>query len=97
MKYDVKFSCGHTHTVQLFGKYADRERKIEYFERCGVCPDCYREMKEMENAIGCKEVKMHYAEYKKNYPDCKTKSGSYNREEKTIIVYVPAGYSRVES
>ena len=30
MKYDVRFSCGHTHTVELFGKSADRERKIKW-------------------------------------------------------------------
>jgi hypothetical protein len=32
---------------------------------------------------------MTYAEYKRNYADCKTKSGSYDAKSKTIIVYVP--------
>lgn len=30
MKYDVTFSCGHTQTVQLFGKSADRARKSTF-------------------------------------------------------------------
>ena len=29
MKYEVKMSCGHTETIQLFGKTADRERRID--------------------------------------------------------------------
>lgn len=33
MKYEVKMSCGHTETIQLFGKIADRERRIEWLER----------------------------------------------------------------
>lgn len=90
MKYEVKFSCGHVHTVKLFGKTSDRERKIEYFERYGICPDCFREQKNIENGNGCEEVEMSYREYKLNYADCKTKSGSYNKATKTIVVYVPA-------
>lgn len=41
-KYDVKFSCGHEGTVELFGKSADRARKIAYFEKHGVCSECYK-------------------------------------------------------
>lgn len=89
MKYDVKFSCGHEETIELFGKGTERERKIVYFEKYGVCSCCYREMKEMEKAAGCKEVEMFYGKYKKEFANCKTKAGSYNGETKTIIVYVP--------
>lgn len=42
-KYTVKFSCGHTEEIQLFGAYKDRTRKIEYFEQHGKCSHCYRE------------------------------------------------------
>ena len=45
--YDVNHSCGHTQVVELFGKTSARYEKIEYLER-GVCPDCYREMKQEE-------------------------------------------------
>ena len=89
MKYDVKFSCGHEETVQIYGSASERERKINYFEMKGICSCCYREQKEIEKSIGTKEVEMSYREYKTNYADCKTKSGSYNGETKTIIVYVP--------
>lgn len=89
MKYEVKFSCGHVHTVELFGKSEERQKKIAYFEKCGVCPDCYKEQKEIEKSVGCDEVEMSYRDYKTNYAECKTKSGSYNGETKTIVVYVP--------
>lgn len=41
-----------------------------------------QEAEEKANGI----VEMHYAEYKKNYADCKTVSGSYNKRTKTIKV-----------
>lgn len=43
MKYEVEMSCGHTETIQLFGKCADRERKIEWLERYGLCEECKKE------------------------------------------------------
>lgn len=42
MKYDITYSCGHNGTVELFGKGSERERKINFFERCGLCPECYK-------------------------------------------------------
>lgn len=42
-KYEIKFSCGHTATIQLVGKDVDRRRKIEYFQEKGICPTCYHE------------------------------------------------------
>lgn len=89
MKYTVKFSCGHEAEIELFGPTKERERKIKYYEQYGVCPDCYREQKEIDKSIGCKEVEMPYREYKTNFADCKTKAGSYDGKKKTIIVYVP--------
>lgn len=38
-KYNVTYKCGHQETVQLFGKYADRERKIAFYETLD-CPAC---------------------------------------------------------
>lgn len=89
MKYEVRFSCGHTETVELSGKNADRQRKIAWFEASGLCSRCYAEQKSAEMAEGFDAVEMFYGEYKEKYSDCKTKPGSYNRETKTIIVYVP--------
>lgn len=42
MKYDIKFSCGHEETIELFGNGKERERKIAYYEEYGVCSECYR-------------------------------------------------------
>lgn len=44
-KYYVEFSCGHTDEVQLFGKMSERERKIGWLEREGLCPACWEAQK----------------------------------------------------
>lgn len=92
MKYYVKHSCGHEQCVELFGKNGERERKINYFEKYGVCSECYAEQKRIaaEAAAekqGLKETEMSYREYKLNYSECKTVPGSYDGETKTIKVY----------
>lgn len=81
MKYDITYACGHTATVNLFGTAQERERKLAWMT-AHECPDCY-------NSIGCTAVEMLYKDYKTEYPECKTKRDSYNRETKTVIVYVP--------
>lgn len=47
MKYDVTFACGHTATVELFGKSSDREWKLQHIAE-GLCPDCYKAQQEAE-------------------------------------------------
>lgn len=89
MKYNVKFSCGHVQEKELFGKSEEREKKLAYFEKYGLCHECYIEQKNIENSVGCKEVEIPYRQYKEEYSDCKTKAGSYNGDTKTIIVYIP--------
>lgn len=89
MKYDVTFSCGHTEEVQIYGKSEERENKIRYYKKSGLCSECYKKQMDKENAENCKAVKMSYREYKENYADCKTKAGSYDKETKTIVVYIP--------
>lgn len=89
MKYDVTFSCGHTETVEIYGKAEDREKKIAYYGKSGICRKCYEKMMNEKNSENCEEVEMKYSEYKENHADCKTKAGSYDKETKTIVVYVP--------
>jgi len=50
-KYDVKFNCGHTETIELYGPGKQRESKIAYYEKNGECSECYkaRRQKEREN------------------------------------------------
>lgn len=88
-KYNVKLSCGHVTEMFLFGSESECKRTIAFWEKRGICPNCERERMKNENTIDCDEVEMFYGEYKKNYPNCKTKPGSYNGTTKTIIVYVP--------
>lgn len=86
-KYDVTYACGHEGTEDITGTNVngEREKKVKWIEENRVCYDCYikEQMKDYE------EVEMHYGEYKENYSHCKTKKGSYDKSDKTIIVYVP--------
>ena len=49
-KYTVNFSCGHTQAMDLVGKTSERERKISYFERSGICSECYMAQQESKKA-----------------------------------------------
>jgi len=49
-KYDITYSCGHKGTVELFGKTSERENKIAWYERDGLCPECYKATKRAEEA-----------------------------------------------
>ena len=86
-KYDVTYACGHEGVEDITGTNVngEREKKVKWIEENRVCYDCYI----AEQMADYDEVEMHYGEYKENYPNCKTKKGSYNKSDKTIIVYVP--------
>jgi len=88
-KYNVMFSCGHKETLEFFSPASECERKIAYFEKHGLCRECY----EKEQYKDCDAVEMPYSVYKNKYANCKTKTNSYNKNSKTIIVYVPGRQS----
>ena len=90
MQYTIKHTCGHESERQIYGTNAhgERDRKAAYHESF-PCPACSAKEKASRGGVEIEEIKMHYSEYKNNYADCKTKPGSYDGNEKTIIVYVP--------
>lgn len=47
-KYTATYACGHTGTVQLFGKYNDRYRTLDYLATC-ECPDCKEQTRQKQN------------------------------------------------
>lgn len=54
-KYNVLFKCGHEEEVEIFGKYKDREAKIEYYKENCVCSKCYKKQQtEKTEAAGVK-------------------------------------------
>ncbi len=57
MKYEIKYACGHTGTVQLFGKTADRERKMKWLETqsCPACEHAEIEKRRAEEAAVAKD------------------------------------------
>lgn len=40
-KYHIEYCCGHTATVQLYGKIKERESYIEWARDNKLCPECY--------------------------------------------------------
>lgn len=48
MLYEVNYSCGHKGEVQIYGKSAERENKIKWYETKAVCPECYAAQKKAE-------------------------------------------------
>jgi len=48
-KYDVTYSCGHSDTVQLYGKTRDREWRLAR-EQEKLCPECWKKYREEERA-----------------------------------------------
>ena len=89
MKYTLTRACGHEETVNIYGNAKERENKIKWYESTN-CTECWK-------AEGCEEVEMAYREYKENFADCKTKKDSYDKDAKTIIVYVPREEAKEEN
>lgn len=68
-KYEVLFACGHTATIQLYGKHLECESYIQWCRENRVCPDCYEKEKAEEKAE-------RLAEYKKEAEKAKTEAES---------------------
>ncbi len=60
MKYEVTYSCGHEGVVQLYGKESERKRKIEWYESCGLCPECYKAHTREEEAKLVKDIESKF-------------------------------------
>lgn len=82
----IVHKCGHSSEVQLTGTKKYRER-TKYWLKQKVCPVCRNEESEKK---GYPLVEIPYGEYKRNFKNCDTKVGSYNKETGTIKVYVPS-------
>lgn len=84
-----KYACGHDGEADLIGKYKDRELKLEWLKtlNCDHCQGKIDIEKAKERGDELKTV--HYSAYKNDYDNCKTVSGSYNPDKKTIMVIIP--------
>lgn len=49
-KYQVTMACGHTVEIQLYGKESDRDKKIAWLEKHGLCTECQKAAKAAEHA-----------------------------------------------
>ena len=54
-----------------------------------LCSDCYRAEQEAKLLEKNVETRMKYRDYKNGFSGFRTKRGSYDPGDKTIIVYVP--------
>ncbi len=48
-KYEVTYTCGHTDTIELFGRMKDREWRLER-EKDKLCPECWKKQLEEDRA-----------------------------------------------
>lgn len=49
-KYQVTMACGHNVEIQLYGKESDRDKKIAWLEKHGLCTECQKAAKAAEHA-----------------------------------------------
>ena len=56
-KYEITYKCGHTGTVELFGKGSDRERKLEWMSKNHICPECLEKEKQAAQKAIIEEAK----------------------------------------
>lgn len=91
--YDVNYSCGHSGKIQLIGPGRDRENRLAWLERDGLCPDCYKKYLNDKNSQKNYEMKVSYRDYKNKYSAYPTKKDSYDAKEKSIIIYIPRDLS----
>ncbi len=74
--------CGHNEKVFLYEDEMNNQNSIK--NHCEYeCEKCFLK----HNNV--KEVKMDYSTYKIEYSYCRTKPNSYDKDSKTIIVYIP--------
>ena len=56
MKYDIVYACGHAGVIQIYGKSADRDRKIKWMETNCLCPNCQANENKKRTEIAIKEM-----------------------------------------
>lgn len=55
-KYTINFHCGHTAEMYIEGSTKDKERRIAYLEKYGVCPACYKKEQEEKREKAAKSA-----------------------------------------
>lgn len=55
-KYEITYSCGCSGEVTLFGPMTERNRKIEWYEKQALCPDCREESLQKEREAATAEA-----------------------------------------
>lgn len=59
---DVKYSCGHTARTEFVGPWKERDKKREWLEEYGLCPQCYKESVEMVRKEKLSQVQVEFPE-----------------------------------
>ena len=78
----IKRKCGHIENIYLEDREFNDPAALEHHED-ELCEKCYVSTNRV-----C-EKRMSYVDYKIEYISCRTKEGSYDGKNKTIVVYVP--------
>lgn len=81
---EILRKCGHYETVFLMDDEVNNPVAMRAHQD-ELCNECYAMLNDVL------EVEMDYKTYKIEFGDCRTKGGSYDKESKRIIVFVPRG------
>lgn len=94
MQYFIKMNCGHGQMLNINGCAEHIQKKLKYFKEKAICKRCYMQM-QLKNMIDPEEVRMPYYEYKIRYRKFPYQLESYNKTDKTIVVYLPKKYAEL--
>lgn len=78
----IKRKCCHIENIYLEDREFNDPAALKHHED-ELCEKCYVSTNRV-----C-EKRMSYVDYKIEYISCRTKEGSYDEKNKTIVVYVP--------
>lgn len=59
---DIKYSCGHTARTEFAGPWKERDRKRQWLEEYGLCPNCYKESLEIIRKEKLSQVQVQFPE-----------------------------------
>lgn len=84
----IKRKCGHIENIYLEDREFNDPAALKHHED-ELCEKCYVSTNRV-----C-EKRMSYVDYKIEYISCRTKEGSYDGKNKTIVVYTYKNSSKL--
>lgn len=62
-KYQIEYCCGHTDTIQLYGKTSERENYLEWAKDTKLCPECWEAEKQKAREAASQQAAQENTEF----------------------------------